>query len=174
MSTHATKVEALNQFRSGSAARLQTDAGKNSSASILRQVTAGYIDTAMAARQACWNVRGGESGKWQERFETAYIDIDSHADTIAGRLVALGYVPPGTVQVVTTTTSMVPFPNEMREDADLIEALMMRLGQLASLTRRAIAEFERLDDPITIHHLTEAAATVEKQLWIIEGHSRPN
>lgn len=174
MSTYATKVEALNHGRSSTARKLQTDAGKISSADILRQVTAGYIDTAMAARQARWNVRGHGFASWHELFETLYIDLDSHADAIAERLVALGSLPPGTVQVVATATSMAPFPAELREEPDLVEALLVRLRQLSTLSRRAIAEFERLDDPVTIHHLTEAAATVEKHLWIIESHTRPN
>ena len=56
----------------------------------------------------------------------------------------------------------------------MTEALLARLGHLAPLTRRASMEFERLDDLVTIHHLTEATAVVEKHFGIIESHRRPN
>lgn len=174
MSTHAIKVEALQEVGTVSGKRLQTNAGRYPSSDILRQVTAAYIDTAMAARQAHWNVRGEHALKWYDLFEALYHDLDSHAGAIAERLVALGATPPGTVQIVTTTTSMVPFPADMREAADLIEAIIVRLGQLATLTRRALAELERQGDPVTVHTLSEAAAAVEKQLWAIESQSRPN
>ena len=75
---------------------------------------------------------------------------------------------------MTTKTSMKPFPAEFRDENELTEAVTFRLGRLLSLTRRAISEFEHLDDPVTVHHLMEAAATVEKHVWIIESHIRPN
>ncbi|MEM8973469.1 MAG: ferritin-like domain-containing protein [Pseudomonadota bacterium] len=174
MSTHATKVEALVLGRSVPSHRVRTDASKSSTRGILRQVTAGYIDTAMAARQARWNVRGQDPATWHGIFEACHIDLDAHADALAERVVDIGSLPPGTVQVVTTTTSLVPFPAEMREQVDLAEALTVRLGQLATLTRRAIAQFEISGDPVTINHLAKASATVEKYLWVIESQSRPN
>ena len=62
----------------------------------------------------------------------------------------------------------------MRDEEELTEALLARPGHLAALTRRASMEFERLDDLVTIHHLTEAAAVVEKHFWTVESHRRPN
>ena len=174
MSTHAIKVEALQEVGTVFGKRLQTNAGRYPSSDILRQVTVAYIDTAMAARQVHLNVRGEHALKWYDLFEALYHDLDSHAGAIAERLVALGVTPPGTVQIVTKTTSMVPFPADMREAADLIEAIIVRLGQLATLTRRALAEFERQGDPVTVHTLSEAAAAAEKQVWAIESQSRPN
>ncbi|MEM9358091.1 MAG: ferritin-like domain-containing protein [Pseudomonadota bacterium] len=174
MSTHATKVEALVHRRTVPSARVRTDSDKTSTRGILRQVTAAYIDTAMASRQARWNVRGKEVANWQEIFEACHIDLDAQADTMAERMVDLGSLPPGTVQVVTTTTSLVPFPAEMREEVDLAEALIVRLGQLATLTRRAMAQFEMSGDPVSVNLLTKAFATVEKYLWLIESQSRPN
>ena len=64
--------------------------------------------------------------------------------------------------------------SDLREAADLIEAIMVRLGQLAKLTRRALVDFECQGDPVTVHTLSEAAAVVEKQLWAIESQARPN
>ncbi len=174
MSTHATKIGALHDARSNTDRPQGSSSDKVASHDILNQVTASYIDTALAMRQAHWNIRGQPSASWHEILVTLHKALESHVDDIAGRSVALGGVPPGTVQIIANRTSMAPFPANVSDDADLVEALIVRFGQLATLSRRAIAEFERLQDPVTVHHLTEAVATVEKQLWIIESHSRSN
>ena len=174
MSTHAIKIEALNHAEGKWRHSPRADAGETSSRDVLVEVVAGYIDTAMAARQAHWIMRGDRFTSWHDAFGKLYRDLDDSADTIAERLVTLGSVPPGTVQVLSTKTSMEPFPTDVQDEEELTEALLARLGQLATLTRRAVMEFERLDDPVTVHHLTEATAVVEEHFWIVESHRRPN
>ncbi len=172
MSTHATKTKALNYSFAGVRHALRSGAGKTSSRDILEQVVAGYIDSAMAARQAHWIMRGYSFASWHDTFHNLFSSLDRQADAIAERLVRLGSTPPGTIQVLATKTGMSPFPSDVRDEKALTEALIVRLGQLAILTRRAIVEFERLNDPVTSHHLTEAAAVVEKNHWTLESRRR--
>ncbi len=174
MSTHATNVETINHGAGKSAIKLRTKAGTASPRDVLEQVVAGYIDTAMAVRQVQWNLGASRIAHWHGAMDQLYGDIDGHAVIIAERLAALGTIPAGTVQALAANTSMAPFPNQGTDANKLFEALAIRLEQLATLTRRAIKDYERGDDPVTVHYLTTAAAVIEKHLWMVESQTRQN
>ena len=171
MSTHARKIEAVGHSGKRNAEMADLEKSKRSTRDILMQVAASYVDVAMAARQAHWNVRGPGFASMHDTFGEIYSSLDEHADELAERVAALGGVPRGTVQSAAKETLIEPFPVLAKSEWELIDALGARLGQLSALTRRAISEFERLDDPVTVHHLTEAGASVEKHLWIMESHT---
>jgi starvation-inducible DNA-binding protein len=134
-------------------------------------ILAEIIDVSLAARHAHWNVRGRSFSAMHELFGRLHTTLDQHADEIAERIAALGGIARGTVQGVAAETALDPYPTLASSDLEHIDALAERLGQLGTAMRHAIDECGRLNDPISVHHLTEAAADVDKLLWLVESNS---
>ncbi len=173
MSTHASKVEALSSGETERKRDVQIASGRNSTTTVLEQVSAAYLDSAMSARQAIWNLGRDQFEGPASHYRELYSDLDRFADAFAAELVTRGAIPPGTVHILATLTSLPPFPAELTGKQDLSEALSLRTKQVAKLTRRAIAAFDHPDDAEIVDLLAEASSKVEKHSRLLEKHAQP-
>lgn len=136
----------------------------------LNDVLSGLLDTGLAARHAHWNVRGPSFKAMHDLFGQIAADVDRHADAIAERTAALGGVADGTVQAVARESKLVPYPALAVSQWEHVDAMSLRLGALASRVRRAATACDDDADPVSAHLLLEAAAAIEKALWLVESH----
>lgn len=170
MSTRSAKLQVLNASQLRSTRNELPLESRRPAIEVLNGIVAEMIDLSLAARHAHWNVRGRTFGQLHELFGRIYRELETSIDELGERVAALGGIARGTVQAVAADTALDPFPTLTSSESELTEALLLRLGQLGSALTHAIDVCEPLRDPVSVHILTDAAAAVEKLLWLTESH----
>jgi starvation-inducible DNA-binding protein len=170
MSTGAARVQVLNARQLRHTHNELPLEVRRTVIEIVNGILAETIDLALAARHAHWNLRGRSFSSLHVLFGRIHDELANHADTLAQRVAGLGGLARGTVQSVASETALDAYPALAIAEQEHLDALTLRLGQLAAAIHHAIAQCAQLDDPVTVHHLTVAVAGVEKLLWVTESH----
>jgi starvation-inducible DNA-binding protein len=144
--THATVVELLN-------ARL-----------------ADAIDLKLAVKQAHWNVRGPSFIALHELFDQIAARIVEHGDMMAERVVQLGGLAAGTVQIAAKATSLSAYPVDATGQTEHLEALRGRLAAFAEASRAAIEVADDASDADTADIMTGISRAIDKDLWFVTAH----
>ena len=128
------------------------------------------IDLSAQAKQAHWNVKGPNFIALHELFDKVAEHIEDHVDTVAERITALGGTAHGTIAVVSRTTSLNPYPDDITEGVQHIEALSSALADFGAKARKAIDEAARAGDADTSDLFTGISREIDKDLWFLEAH----
>jgi starvation-inducible DNA-binding protein len=139
-------------------------------AAILNARLADAIDLQLQAKQAHWNVKGPQFIALHALFDQVASGALAAVDLIAERAVQLGATAEGTLQIVAQRSSLKPYPTEICEGRDHVEALANSLAEVAGKVRMAIDECEQIGDPTSADVFTEISRSVDKQLWFVESH----
>lgn len=165
------RTEALNSEQVRSTANAIDVDHRHTAIDTLNEILADTVVIAHGFRQAHWNVRGSNFDSVHVLFGDAYKQLDEHIDELAERIAALGGIVKGAAHQATDISTLDPYPALAIDEGEHMSALSARLGHYTSALREAIRRCDRIDDPVSVHHLTEVAACAEKLLWRVESHN---
>ena len=137
---------------------------------LLNSRLADAIDLRLAVKEAHWNVKGPNFIALHEFFDAIQGRIDTYADDIAERAVALGGVVSGTVRAAAAASSLAAYPTNITAEKDHLKALSERLGAFGKAAREAIDAADEADDKDTADLFTSMSRALDKDLWMIEAH----
>jgi starvation-inducible DNA-binding protein len=138
----------------------------------LNQRLADAIDLQLQAKHAHWNVKGPTFFGLHQLFDMVAAKAAEHVDLIAERVVQLGGVAEGAVQVVAERSALSPYPLRIDSGVDHVRALAGALADFAAKVRCSFVEAEKAVDPVTVDILTEISRDIEKLLWLVEAHAQ--
>jgi len=137
---------------------------------LLNARLADAIDLGTQAKQAHWNVKGPSFIALHELFDRVAEHVEDHIDTLAERITALGGTALGTIAVVSRTSSLRPYPLEIVEGMQHVEALSGVVADFGAKVRKAIDESARAADADTSDLFTGISREIDKDLWFLEAH----
>lgn len=144
---------------------------RRSMIAILNHQLADTIDLGLQAKQAHWNVKGPHFIGLHELFDRVAEELKNFTDEIAERVVQLGGVAEGTLQVVGRRSKLTAYPLEIASGKAHVAALSDALATLGASTRKAIEMASKAGDADTADLFTEVSRGVDKLLWMVEAHA---
>jgi starvation-inducible DNA-binding protein len=148
------------------------EASRTKAVELLSSRLSSCIDLYMQTKQAHWTVKGPTFIALHELFDKVGESVEDSVDEIAERIVQLGGTPKGTSQVVAKETSLKPYPLDITNGTDHVDALSSALSAFGSQARSAIALATELDDADTADLFTQISREIDKQLWFVEAHAQ--
>jgi len=137
---------------------------------LLNNRLADAIDLGTQAKQAHWNVKGPNFIALHELFDQIAEHIEDHVDTIAERITALGGTANGTIAAVSGTSTLTPYPTEITDGVQHVDALSSAVASFGAKVRKAIDEAAKAGDADTSDLFTGISREIDKDLWFLEAH----
>ncbi len=139
-------------------------------ATTLNARLADAIDLQTQAKHAHWNVKGPQFIALHELFDDIAENVEGHIDSLAERITALGGTASGGLAAVAKRTALKPYPEEIVNGMEHVDALAAALADFGRRIRKAIDEAAKLGDAGTSDLYTEVSRDVDKYLWFLEAH----
>jgi starvation-inducible DNA-binding protein len=137
---------------------------------LLNSRLADAIDLGTQAKQAHWNVKGPNFIALHELFDQVAEHIEDHVDTLAERVTALGGTANGTIAAVSRTSTLAPYPDDISDGVEHVDALSSAVAAFGAKVRKAIDEAARAGDADTSDLFTGISREIDKDLWFLEAH----
>jgi starvation-inducible DNA-binding protein len=128
------------------------------------------IDLGAQTKHAHWNVKGPNFIALHELFDKIAENVEDHIDTLAERVTALGGRAHGTLASVARTTTLKPYPEDISEGLQHVDALSAALADYGAKVRAGIEAADRLGDADTADLFTGISRENDKNLWFLEAH----
>ena len=128
------------------------------------------IDLGTQAKQAHWNVKGPNFIALHELFDQVAEHIEDLIDTLAERVTALGGTAHGTLAAVSRKTTLKPYPSDIVDGAQHVDALSSAVADFGAKVRKAIDDSARAGDADTSDLFTGISREIDKDLWFLEAH----
>lgn len=145
------------------------DNARKTSVEVLQGVLTDSIDLYNTTRQAHWNVKGPNFHSLHVLFEEFYTTLATDIDEVAERLVQLGGTAMGTSQHVAGSTRLPPYPTDIRQGTDHLEAMLQRYCAAAKTVREGIDTTDEAGDADTADLLTGVSQNLDKAIWMMEA-----
>ena len=137
---------------------------------LLNSRLADAIDLGTQAKQAHWNVKGPNFVALHELFDQIAERIEDHVDTLAERITALGGTANGTIALVSRTSTLAPYPTEITDGVQHVDALSSAVASFGAKVRKGIDEAAEAGDADTSDLFTGISREIDKDLWFLEAH----
>jgi len=128
------------------------------------------IDLGAQTKHAHWNVKGPNFIALHELFDKIAENVEDHIDTLAERVTALGGRAHGTLASVARTTTLKPYPEDISEGLQHVDALSAALADYGAKVRAGIEAADKLGDADTADLFTGISRENDKNLWFLEAH----
>ena len=137
---------------------------------ILNDRLADAIDLQSQVKQAHWNVKGPNFIALHELFDRVAESVEEHIDELAERITALGGTAYGTIAAAARASSLAPYPENIVEGLQHVNALAAALAQFGKKIRKGIDEAGKQGDADTADLYTGISRDADKYLWFLEAH----
>jgi starvation-inducible DNA-binding protein len=134
----------------------------------LNQNVARMIDLTYAAKEAHWNLRGGNFIALHDLFDTVANEARGYTDDLAERAVVLGGFARGTLADAFNASDLKAFPNDTSEWRTLAGEVSERMMDVAKALEKAASGLD--DDLATQDLLIGIFREIEKRAWMVEAH----
>ena len=141
---------------------------------LLNSRLADAIDLGTQAKQAHWNVKGPNFIALHELFDQIAEHIEEHVDTLAERITALGGTANGTIAAVSRTSSLPPYPTDITQGVQHVDALSTAVASFGAKVRKGIDGAAKAGDADTSDLFTGISREIDKDLWFLEAHLHAN
>lgn len=131
----------------------------------------GAIDLILSVKQAHWNTTGKNFIAFHELLDVIADRMREISDNFAERAVILGGIAKGTLQNVSASTTLDPYPVGILKTGDHIRELTSRYMAYGAELRDAIDAASEAGDEVTADVLTEACRIVDKDAWFIGANA---
>jgi starvation-inducible DNA-binding protein len=128
------------------------------------------IDLGAQAKHAHWNVKGPNFIALHELFDKVAESVEEHIDELAERITALGGTAYGTIAAVARSSALEPYPENIVEGLEHVDALAAALAQFGKKIRKGIEEAGKQGDADTSDLYTGISRETDKYLWFLEAH----
>jgi starvation-inducible DNA-binding protein len=128
------------------------------------------IDLGAQAKHAHWNVKGPNFIALHELFDKIAESVEEHIDELAERITALGGTAFGTIPAVARASSLAPYPENIVDGLQHVDALAAALAQFGKKIRKGIDDVGKQGDADTADLYTGISREVDKNLWFLEAH----
>ena len=128
------------------------------------------IDLGAQAKHAHWNVKGPNFIALHELFDKVAEAVEEHIDELAERITALGGTAHGTIATAARASSLPPYPAQVSEGLQHVDALATALAHFGKKIRKGIEEAGKQGDADTSDLYTGISRDVDKYLWFLEAH----
>ena len=128
------------------------------------------IDLGAQAKHAHWNVKGPNFIALHELFDKIAESVEEHIDELAERITALGGTAYGTIGAVVRSSSLAPYPENIVDGLQHVDALAAALAQFGKKIRKGIDEAGKQGDADTADLYTGISREADKNLWFLEAH----
>jgi starvation-inducible DNA-binding protein len=128
------------------------------------------IDLGAQAKHAHWNVKGPQFIALHELFDKIAESVEEHVDELAERITALGGTAYGTIAAVVRSSSLAPYPENIVDGPQHVDALATAVAQFGKKIRKGIDESGKQGDADTADLYTGISREVDKNLWFLEAH----
>jgi starvation-inducible DNA-binding protein len=128
------------------------------------------IDLGAQAKHAHWNVKGPQFIALHELFDRIAESVEEHIDELAERITALGGTAYGTIAAVARSSSLVPYPENIVDGLQHVDALAAAIAQFGKKIRKGIDESGKQGDADTADLYTGISRELDKNLWFLEAH----
>jgi starvation-inducible DNA-binding protein len=128
------------------------------------------IDLGAQTKHAHWNVKGPNFIALHELFDKIAESVEEHIDELAERITALGGTAYGTIAAVVRSSSLAPYPENIVEGLQHVDALAAALAQFGKKIRKGIDEAGKQGDADTADLYTGISREADKNLWFLEAH----
>ncbi len=139
---------------------------------LLNQRLSDSINLQTQCKQAHWNVKGPSFIGLHKLFDEINESAEEYVDLIAERVVQLGGIAEGTVQVVAQRTTLLDYPLTLSTGEEHVAALSDALAGFGRTLRVGIEEMNELEDADSADILTEISRGIDKWLWFVEAHQQ--
>ncbi|WP_116084131.1 DNA starvation/stationary phase protection protein Dps [Tropicimonas sp. IMCC34011] len=124
----------------------------------------------LALKQAHWNMKGPQFIGVHELLDDIYDRTHESSDTIAERIQILGGVAKGTLETTAEGVGMKPYPTDLVDVLDHVEALSDRFSYVGGVIREGIDTCSEAGEDDSEDLLTEVSRQIDKDMWFIEAH----
>jgi starvation-inducible DNA-binding protein len=116
-----------------------------------------------------WYVQGKNFFQMHELFERYYDKATEDMDTIAERMLQLGFKPVASVKGALEITKIEERNEEFGNDLDFVSLVKKDYEYLLELTLEVKEAAEKAKDDPTVDIMNEFTAYYQKQLWMINS-----
>jgi starvation-inducible DNA-binding protein len=138
---------------------------------VLNSNLSNVIALTLAVKQAHWNLKGRGFIGVHELLDDVADRLRDGADLMAERAVILGGFAEGTLEVVSKTADVSPYPVEESDITAHIQALKERFMAVGGQVRHGMATADEAGDEDTADILTEVSRNLDKDAWFIGANA---